>query len=346
MESQRADKNSDRDLKERFRKLAFEKSELQLLVNMMAKLNLTSDLGDVINRALQSIMTVIGATNIILFYQQDARYFSVDVFGGKQRVAVLDDLLVLATIESAAPNQIESPFDATMMTYPTEDYRAFTWVYPLLIGTDVIGVIKVENTACSMQGMSGTLPVFFNYLAQILKNELQNINRLKEAYGKLEKLNSDLENRVKQRTIELKNSNSSLLESEEKYRSMMESMKDAVYICSPGLRIGYMNPAMVNRIGRNATGESCHKAIYGLDEQCSWCLVDRVQRKEYVEYEMADSKHNRHYSVTTSPICHTDGTVSQLTIFSRYYCNKNHGREPPASSENGIHRHPYRRGCS
>jgi PAS domain-containing protein len=30
--------------------------------------------------------------------------------------------------------------------------------------------------------------------------------------------------------------------SEEKYRSMMESMTDAVYICGPDLTINYMNP--------------------------------------------------------------------------------------------------------
>ncbi len=52
-----------------------------------------------------------------------------------------------------------------------------------------------------------------------------------------------------------------LLKIEEKYRSMMESMKDAVYICSPEFRIKYMNPAMIDRVGRDASDEFCYKAI-------------------------------------------------------------------------------------
>jgi len=106
-----------------------------------------------------------------------------------------------------------------------------------------------------------------------------------------------------------------LRESEEKYRSMMESMKDEIYICSPEFHIMYMNPAMIERVGRDASGELCHKAIYDRDEKCSWCVFDQIKQKKYVEYEEANPKSNRYYSVTNSPISHTDGTVSKLTIF-------------------------------
>jgi len=114
---------------------------------------------------------------------------------------------------------------------------------------------------------------------------------------------------------ERKQAEEALQESEEKYRSMMEAMKDAAYICSPELRIEYMNPAMIDRVGRDATGEICHKAIYDMDEKCSWCIIDRIQKKEHVEYEVADPKDNRYYSITNSPIFHSDGTVSKLSIF-------------------------------
>ncbi|MBW2662376.1 MAG: PAS domain S-box protein [Deltaproteobacteria bacterium] len=114
---------------------------------------------------------------------------------------------------------------------------------------------------------------------------------------------------------ERKQTEEALRESEEKYRSMMESMKDAAYISSSEFRIEYMNPAMIDRVGRDASGELCHKAIYDTDEKCSWCVFDQVQQKEHVEYEVANPKDNRYYSVTSSPISHTDGTVSKLTIF-------------------------------
>ncbi len=105
-----------------------------------------------------------------------------------------------------------------------------------------------------------------------------------------------------------------LRESEEKYRSMMETMTDQTYISSHDFRIEYMNPAMVANVGRDATGEICHRAIYNMDEICPWCVFDRVQQKEHVKSEVIDPKDNSYYSVINSPISHADGRVSRLTI--------------------------------
>ncbi|RLB14241.1 MAG: hypothetical protein DRG82_14140 [Deltaproteobacteria bacterium] len=106
-----------------------------------------------------------------------------------------------------------------------------------------------------------------------------------------------------------------LRESEEKYRTMMESMTDPAYICSPDFRIEYLNPAMINKIGRDATGEICYKAIYDRDEKCSWCVFDRISQEDHAAYEFVDPKEKRQYSVNCSPIFHSDGTISKLTIF-------------------------------
>jgi|GEM_PF-400590 len=117
-----------------------------------------------------------------------------------------------------------------------------------------------------------------------------------------------LEKLVSERTAALR-------ESEEKYRSIMESMKDAVYIASADFRIEYMNPRMVSRIGRNATGERCFKAIYGCKEICDWCVFDRISQGEHVDYELINPDDNRYYSISNSPIQHAHGAVSKLTIF-------------------------------
>ena len=105
-----------------------------------------------------------------------------------------------------------------------------------------------------------------------------------------------------------------LRDSEEKYRSMMEAMKDAAYICSPACRIEYMNPRMAGRIGGEAIGELCHKAIYGTDEKCTWCVFDRIRNGEHVEYELFNPKDNRHYTIMNSPIYHSSGDISKLSI--------------------------------
>ena len=87
-----------------------------------------------------------------------------------------------------------------------------------------------------------------------------------------------------------KRAEEALRESEEKYRSMMESMKDPLYICSPDFRVEYMNPAMIRRTGRNATGEFCFKVLHNLEEKCPWCMHDKALQGESFESEIVSPK--------------------------------------------------------
>ena len=113
---------------------------------------------------------------------------------------------------------------------------------------------------------------------------------------------------------ERKQTEEALKESEEKYRSMMEAMNDAIYICSSDFCIEYMNPAMIKRTGYDAAGEACHKVIHGLDEKCPWCIHQKVMKGEYINYETISPKDNKTYIISYSPIIHTDKSISKLTI--------------------------------
>jgi len=113
---------------------------------------------------------------------------------------------------------------------------------------------------------------------------------------------------------EQKLSKDALQESDEKYRSMMESMKDPIYICSQDYRVEYMNPSMIQRTGCDATGEKCFKALHDLDEKCPWCMHDEAQQPEYCEADIVSPKDNRSYHVSASPIIHGDGTTSKMTV--------------------------------
>jgi PAS domain S-box-containing protein len=106
-----------------------------------------------------------------------------------------------------------------------------------------------------------------------------------------------------------------LKESEEKYRSMMEAMEDAAYICSSDYTIEYMNPAMIKRTGYDATGEPCHKAIHGLDEKCPWCIFEKVNTGESINYEIVSPKDDKNFHISNSRIVHTDGSISKLSVF-------------------------------
>ncbi|MFT5729857.1 MAG: PAS domain S-box-containing protein [Desulforhopalus sp.] len=106
-----------------------------------------------------------------------------------------------------------------------------------------------------------------------------------------------------------------LEESEEKYRSMMESMSDAVYICRSDLTIEYMNPKMIEQIGYDATGQLCHEALHNLHVRCPWCVFQKVINGETLDQEVQSRHDGRTYVVTNSPIHHQDGSVSKMTIY-------------------------------
>jgi PAS domain S-box-containing protein len=106
-----------------------------------------------------------------------------------------------------------------------------------------------------------------------------------------------------------------LRKSEEKYRSMMDGMTDPAYICSHDFRIEYMNSAMIDKVGRDATGELCHKAIYDEDEKCFWCVFDQVRQGKHSIYEMKDPKTGRFYSINCSFVARSHAPASMLSIF-------------------------------
>jgi len=106
-----------------------------------------------------------------------------------------------------------------------------------------------------------------------------------------------------------------LQESEEKYRSMMESMDEAAYICSSDFTIEFMNPSMIKRTGYDAIGEICHKVLHGLDDKCPWCVFEKVLKGESSSFEIVSPKDDRAYNVSNSPIFHNDGSISKLTVF-------------------------------
>ncbi len=106
-----------------------------------------------------------------------------------------------------------------------------------------------------------------------------------------------------------------LLESKEKYRSIMKAMDDSAYLCSSDFVIEYMNPAMIKWMGGDATGELCHKVVYGLDEKCPWCIHEKVIQGETIKTEIVSPKDDKSYHISHSPVFHADGSVSKMSVF-------------------------------
>ena len=239
--------NNDNDLvarvaslEERLGKLATDKAHLQLVVQLMDRMSAVPGLDNVVDNMLQAVADVIGGVNLILYYRIDEALYYADVFGLRKRVESLEDELVGSAFETREPIERQHPFENTRMLTP-EFSSAYTWVVPLIIGAEVIGVLKMEGLHVAMRAVSQQLPTFFSHAALVLNGELHGHTRLKMAYDDLERemavrvraeedlrlANATLEGRVVERTAELQRVNDALRKSAEQIRSLLEESERA-----------------------------------------------------------------------------------------------------------------------
>ncbi|MGD8846828.1 MAG: hypothetical protein PVI54_15005, partial [Desulfobacteraceae bacterium] len=136
------------------------------------------------------------------------------------------------------------------------------FLYAVMLVLLALGVFLIANASAKRKQAEKEARDYRDYLEQMVERRT----------AELTQVNEQLQNDISER----KQVEKALRESEEKYRSMMESFTDPLYICSPHFKIEYMNPAMIQRIGYDATGESCHGGIHGLQSRCQWCIFDKV----------------------------------------------------------------------
>lgn len=186
-------------LRERVRKLAQEKSYLQLIIQLMNRLSGAPGLEDTIESMLRCVLDLIGGSNIELYYAVDTDLRYADVFGTRRKIETIEDAAVKGVFETRSPVEIERDFSESRMATP-ELTKAFTLVFPLVVGPDLIGVIKIQNVLIEMRALADHMPVFLDYTAAILKNEILGHIRLKLANDQLGRSNAELSLEVAQRT--------------------------------------------------------------------------------------------------------------------------------------------------
>ena len=178
-------------LEERARKLAWEKSFLQLAIHLMNELASTPGLDNTLEAVLRIISENLGGTGGVIYYWMGAETYSVDIFGQRETVAEITDPLVRQVIETREPVEQESGFEDTRATTP-EFSKAWNWAFPLLAGSELVGVIKIEGLYLSVRDFRQILPTFFRYVALSLKNEVSGLNRLQRAYDQVREANAAL----------------------------------------------------------------------------------------------------------------------------------------------------------
>lgn len=98
--------------------------------------------------------------------------------------------------------------------------------------------------------------------------------------------------------------------------AMVESFDGLIYICTQDYKIEFMNERLIQRTGRDASGELCYKALHDLDSICPWCVNDKVFAGENVTWEVQSPKDGRWYLVSNTPVNKPDGTISKQAMIS------------------------------
>ena len=176
-------------LKNRIKSLSHEKAQLQLLYELISQLSPGAGLKKTIQSILHLLMNTIGGTNLIIYYKLDNNWYSLDINGEENIIITFDDPLVKQAIENK--NFIEGPgVDSLMTNVPSGSISdGITWHFPLIIGQEIIGVIKLEGIRMLFdENIRKQLQVFINYISLVLQNELMNFSKLKVAYEDVREL--------------------------------------------------------------------------------------------------------------------------------------------------------------
>lgn len=179
------------NLEKRVAKLAQEKSNYQLMTDMMSQLLSVAGLENSVTKMLDMLMEHIGGTNICLYYCIGLTCHYTDVFGNKKLINTIDDPLVKEVFATKKPVTIQTRHDDSMMT---DDHPAASAsrAIPLKAGNEIIGVLKIENILLMDSSLENDLNLFFNFAGLILNNEIASFIRLQESQSQHSELSREL----------------------------------------------------------------------------------------------------------------------------------------------------------
>ena len=182
---------ADHRLRERNRRLAQEKSYLQLTIQLMNAVSRAGAVEDVVSQALTGIAEKIGGTNVILHYFAEGKVHCTDIFGRREVQETIEDEAVRAALAARELSCVAEDFGNTLlMTRPFS--RSWTWTVPLLVGEEPVGVIQLRDMHLSYQELAEVIQPFFSYLAMTLKTSLAEEAKLHWAYEQLKETNRAL----------------------------------------------------------------------------------------------------------------------------------------------------------
>ena len=95
--------------------------------------------------------------------------------------------------------------------------------------------------------------------------------------------------------------------------SVLDAIKDGIYIIDSDYTLEFMNKAMIRDFGEGI-GKKCYRVINNLDDICPWCRAKEVFKGETLRWEHHVPNIHKTYDLLEHPLENTDGTISKLSI--------------------------------
>ncbi len=113
---------------------------------------------------------------------------------------------------------------------------------------------------------------------------------------------------------ERKRAEENLKNEKDKFRGILHSMNDGVYIVNAAQDIEYINPAIEASFG-TVDGRKCYEYFHDLTEPCPWCKNEEVFAGRSVQWEWFSHKTGKTYDLFDTPLRNPDGSISKLEFF-------------------------------
>lgn len=224
----------------RIKRLAQEKSYLQLVNNLMMQLSHVKGVESVVEKILSILLDNLGGSNLLLYYSMGSELWCVDAYGEKRTIEQITDETVQRAFTSREFVEVVYDFERSKMMTP-EFTKASCWAVPLLVDNELVGVLKLDDVLMATAEVRTQLELFFRYAALVLKNEISNYAILHKAYDALTETNAQLTKEIRQRT-----------EAENSLRITqfaVDHASDCLFWITPDARFANANDSACRRLG-------------------------------------------------------------------------------------------------
>ncbi|MBF0185184.1 MAG: response regulator [Magnetococcales bacterium] len=160
-------------LRTRLHHLAEEKSYLQLIIRLLERLEPHTALPRLVQSLLTSVLDTIGGTDMILYYWLNGELHRVSFTAEDQIVPGIDDPLAAHVAESRTFLEQASSLQERNSFREAVNFGLWHWAFPLLVGDELIGVIKIDNLQLRSALLQNSLPIFFHHVALLLGNTIR-----------------------------------------------------------------------------------------------------------------------------------------------------------------------------